>query len=113
MPFSSSNMRRPQILSAIFFACSSVSDVCTPKRADLSQLDYTYDLLSSLSDTDTAFSVSPEYEKNLLIKRDIYRKETKTDKALKIVVISAENISGKANTEHITRVLTLDDLFMQ
>ena len=61
--------------------------------------------------TDTAFSVSPEYEKNLLKKRDIYRKETKTDKALKIVVISAENIAGKANTEHITRVLTLDDLF--
>ena len=62
--------------------------------------------------TDTAFSVSPEYEKNLLKKRDIYRKETKTDKALKIVVISAEDIAGKANTEHITRVLTLDDLFI-
>ena len=61
--------------------------------------------------TDTAFSVSPEYEKNLLKKRDIYREETKTDKALKIVVISAEDIAGKANTEHITRVLTLDDLF--
>ena len=62
--------------------------------------------------TDTAFPVSPEYEKNLLKKRDIYRKETKTDKALKIVVISAEDIAGKANTEHITRVLTLDDLFI-
>ena len=62
--------------------------------------------------TDTAFSVSPEYEKNLLKKRDIYRKETKRDKALKIVVISAEDIAGKANMEHITRVLTLDDLFI-
>ena len=38
--------------------------------------------------------------------------ETKTDKALKIVVISAEDIAGKANMEHITRVLTLDDLFI-
>ena len=62
--------------------------------------------------TDTPFSVSPEYEKTLLKKRDIFRKETKTDKALKIVVISAEDIVGKANTEHITRVLTLDDLFI-
>ena len=30
----------------------------------------------------------------------------------KIVVISAEDIAGKANTEHIARVLTLDDLFI-
>ena len=61
--------------------------------------------------TDTAFSVSPEYEQNLLKKRDTYREETKTKKALKIVMISAENIAGKANTENISRVLTLDDLF--
>ena len=61
--------------------------------------------------TDAAFSISREYEKSLLKKRDIYREETKTDKALKIVMISAEDIAGKANTEHITRVLTLGDLF--
>ena len=62
--------------------------------------------------TDTAFSVSPEYEQNLLKKRDTYREETKTKKALKIVMISAENIAGKANTEKISMVLTLDDLFI-
>lgn len=61
--------------------------------------------------TDTAFSVSREYEKSILNKKDKYREETKTDKALKIVMISAEGVAGKANTEHITRVLTLDDLF--
>ena len=61
--------------------------------------------------TDTAFAVSQEYEKSLLNKIETYRKETKTDKALKLVIISAEDIVGKANTEHITRVLTLDDLF--
>ena len=33
-------------------------------------------------------------------------------KALKNVVIPAEDIAGKANMEHITRVLTLDDLFI-
>ena len=61
--------------------------------------------------TDTSFSVTKEYEKSLLKKRDIYHEETKTKNALKIVLISAEGISGKANTEHISRVLTLDDLF--
>ena len=61
--------------------------------------------------TDTEFSVSAEYEKALLKKMNIFRVETKTKNALKLVMICAENLSGKANTEHITRVLTLDDLF--
>ncbi len=61
--------------------------------------------------TDTAFTVNRDYEKKLLTKRDIYREETKTKKALKIVMISAEGIAGKANTENIARVLTIDDLF--
>ena len=61
--------------------------------------------------TDTAFAVSAEYEERLLKKMDIYRAETKTKKALKIVMICTENLAGTANTEHITRVLTLDDLF--
>jgi len=59
------------------------------------------------------FDISEEsVKKARKVKRDIYRKETKTDKVLKIVVISAEDIAGKANMEHITRVLTLDDLFI-
>ena len=61
--------------------------------------------------TDTPYSVSQDYEHDLLKRRDIYREETKTKKALKVVMISAEGIAGTANTEHITRVLTLDDLF--
>ena len=61
--------------------------------------------------TDRAFSISPEYEMSLLRKRDAYREETKTKKALKIIIISAEDIAGNANTENIARVLTIDDLF--
>ncbi len=61
--------------------------------------------------TDSAFSVSREYEKSLLNKREIYRKETKTKKTLKNVLIASEDIAGKANVEYISRVLTLDDLF--
>ena len=61
--------------------------------------------------TDGAFSVSADYEKNLLKKIESYRLETKTKKALKLVMICAEGLAGAAYTEHITRVLTLDDLF--
>ena len=61
--------------------------------------------------TDRAFSISPEYEMSLLRKRDAYREETKTKKALKIIIISAEDIAGNANTENIARVLTIDDFF--
>ena len=61
--------------------------------------------------TDTAYSISSNDEGNLLNKIEVYRQETKTKNALKLVMISAEGIKGSAHTEHITRVLTLDDLF--
>ncbi len=61
--------------------------------------------------TDTAFSISSEYEEDLLKKIELYKQETKKKHAIKLVMISAEGIKGSANTEHITRVLTLDDLF--
>ena len=52
-----------------------------------------------------------EYEKSLLKKMDTYRAETNSKRSLKLVLICAEELSGRANTEHITRVLTLKDLF--
>ncbi len=61
--------------------------------------------------TDTPFTISKDYATNLINKINIYREETNTKKAIKLVIISAENISGVANTDNITRVITLDDLF--
>ena len=61
--------------------------------------------------TDTPFSISAEYERNLLHKVQVFREESNTRAALKLVMICSEGISGKAHTEHISRVLTLDDLF--
>ena len=61
--------------------------------------------------TDTPFSISESYERNLLKKMDTYREETNSRKALKLVMICAEGIDGIAHTEHISRTLTLDDLF--
>lgn len=61
--------------------------------------------------SDTAFSISSEYEEDLLKKIELYKQETKKKHAIKLVMISAEGIKGSAHTEHITRVLTLEDLF--
>lgn len=61
--------------------------------------------------TDKPFSISSEYERNLLNKLEVYREESHTKAALKIILISAEGVAGTAHTEHIARVLTLDDLF--
>ena len=58
-----------------------------------------------------AFAINAEYEGKLLKKMDVYRAETKTKMALKLIMICTEGIAGTANTEHVTRVLTLDDLF--
>ncbi len=61
--------------------------------------------------TDTPLSISSEYEAELLNKTLFYKQETKTKNAVKIIMISVEGLKGSAHTEHISRVLTLDDLF--
>lgn len=61
--------------------------------------------------TDTPFAMTAEYEAKLLNKLESFREETGTKNALKLVLICAEGIAGSAHTEHISRVLTLDDLF--
>ena len=50
--------------------------------------------------TDVAFSISAEYERRLLKKMDVYRAETKTKKALKLVMICAEGLAGTSNMEY-------------
>ncbi len=61
--------------------------------------------------TDTPFAVSSSYEASLLHKVAVFREETETKQALKMVLVSAEGIAGSAHMEHIARQLTLDDLF--
>ena len=61
--------------------------------------------------TDTPFSISDDYEKQLLHKIEQFKTETKTKHALKLVMICSENIKGSAHTENISRTLVLDDLF--
>jgi AAA+ ATPase superfamily predicted ATPase len=61
--------------------------------------------------TDTPFSISREYEIELLNKAEAFKKETGSANAVKLVLISVSGISGTAHTDHISKVLTLDDLF--
>ena len=61
--------------------------------------------------TERPFVMTRKAEENLLKKREVFRKRTGTANALKIVLVSASGIQGTAHMEHISRVLTLDDLF--
>ena len=67
--------------------------------------------ICELKYTDHPFSISTELDHALIHKAQVYQEETGTKHALKIVLITAEKVRGTENREHISRMLTLDDLF--
>ncbi len=67
--------------------------------------------LCEMKYTNKPFEVDASYEQQLIRKRDIFKKKTRTSQALKIIVVSAKGLSGTAYTSYISDVLTLDDLF--
>lgn len=72
------------------------------------------DLITNLCEikfTDQPFPITSDYEQVLLNKMQVFQEETKTKQSLKLVLISAEGLSGKAHQERIAHVITLDDLF--
>ena len=76
----------------------------------LERADHITDLCE-IKFTDQPFQITAEYEQVLLNKVKVFREETGTKQALKLVLISAMGLDGVAHTEKIARVLTLDDLF--
>ena len=84
---------------------------------DSAQIDLVIERADNITDiceikyTDAAFTMDKSYEEKLLHKRDVFKNVTKTKQALKIVMISAHGIKGKAYTEHISEIITLEDLF--
>ena len=84
---------------------------------DSAQIDLVIERADNIIDiceikyTDAAFTMDKSYEEKLLHKRDVFKNVTKTKQALKIVMISAHGIKGKAYTEHISEIITLEDLF--
>ena len=67
--------------------------------------------LCELKYTDEPYKMTDEADKALIKKRDIFKEMTETKQTLRIVLISAHGISGTAHTEHISEVITLDDMF--
>ena len=61
--------------------------------------------------TDQPFVMTHDYDISLLNKRDVYKEKTGTDNAIRIVLVSTAGLAGVAHTEHISAVITLDDLF--
>ena len=84
---------------------------------DSAQIDLVIERADNITDiceikyTDATFTMDKSYEEKLLHKRDVFKNVTKTKQALKIVMISAHGIKGKAYTEYISEIITLEDLF--
>lgn len=67
--------------------------------------------LCEMKYTDRPFAITASYEEDLLRKREVYREETGYKHTLRLVMISASGVSGVAHAEHLSCILTLDDLF--
>jgi hypothetical protein len=67
--------------------------------------------LCEMKFTDTPFSIDANYEVRLLNKMAVYAKEAQTKQPIRLVLVSASGMADAAHTEHISRVVTLDDLF--
>ena len=109
-----------QIKSAL--GISGVRTRCFPwmstKKNSAAQIDLVIERDDQITDlcemkcTDRPFTISKEYEQKLLAKKDVFQNETGTKQALKLVMVCPEGISGTAHTEHISNVITIDDLFV-
>ena len=67
--------------------------------------------LCELKYTDEPYIMTDEADKALINKRDTFKEMTETRQSLRLVLISAQGLSGTAHTDHIAEVITLDDLF--
>lgn len=67
--------------------------------------------LCEMKYTDRPFAITASYEENLLRKCEVYREEAESKHALRLVMVSASGVSGTAHTDHLSCILTLDDLF--
>ena len=67
--------------------------------------------LCEMKCTDKPFAISSQTEHELQRKRDVFREHTKTKQALKLVLITSSGIAGMLHAEHISQVITIDDLF--
>ena len=67
--------------------------------------------LCEMKYTDRPFAMDKSEEQKLLKNRDIFREISGTKQTLRLVLVSAAGVAGTAHQEHISKVITLDDLF--
>ena len=90
---------------------------CNPEDKNGVQIDMIIerdDRITNLCEmkcTDQPFVMTKEDDISLLRKRDTFKEKTGTKNTIKIVLVSAAGLSGVKHTEHISAVITLDDLF--
>ena len=97
-----------------------VTNVCCWRSAHSSpaaQIDLLLDRNDSIIDlcemkfTQDAFTLDEGEISELCRKRDVFRKETKTRKALHIVVVFASGSKSRINSSEIQAQISLDNLF--
>ena len=67
--------------------------------------------LCEMKHTAAPFEITDEYDRRLMIKREVYRKETGTASAIHLTMVSAHGLKENANANDIQSVVTQDDLF--
>ncbi len=108
-----------QIKSSLGIA--GVKTKCFPwinsNQEEVAQIDLVIERADNITNlcemkcTDRAFVMSKDIEDSILRKKEIYQECTHTRNALKCILISSAGVSGTAHMEHISGMLTLDDLF--
>lgn len=67
--------------------------------------------LCEMKHTVAPFEITDAYDRRLMIKREVFQKETGTSAAIHLTMVSAHGLKANANASDVQSVVTLDDLF--
>ena len=67
--------------------------------------------LCEMKHTAAPFEITDAYRQRLMIKREVFLKETGTTASIHLTMVSAHGLKPNANADDIQSVVTLDDLF--
>jgi hypothetical protein len=62
--------------------------------------------------TEKPFAIDSKYDQELMMKRETFREETKTKRALHTTMISASGLTDNSYMGMVQAQINLDDLFM-
>lgn len=67
--------------------------------------------LCEMKYSDSEFSIDTAYRKELLLKREVFRKETGTRKTIRLTMITVNGLAHNTNWQIIQNEITVDELF--